>query len=243
MKDKDEELGFRLKKRQSRRVGPKCIMDLDFADDISLLSEEIKQAQKLLLRVERAAAEVGLMANSNKNKVMAFSQSEQVDIRTIDGSKLEVVDNFNYLGSLVGSTAADVKRRIALAWTACNSLRKIWNSSLSRKFKGNLFQTTVESVLLYGCEAWTLTKSLMERIDGCFTRLLRSALDVSWESRARNEDLYGELPKVTFKIQERRLKLAGHCYRHPEEIASNLVLWSPTRGRRSRGRPALTYVR
>ena len=94
MKDKNEELGFRLKKRQSRRIGLKCIMNLDFADDISLLSEEINQAQELLLRVERAAAEVGLMANPKKTKGMAFNRSGQVDIRTIDGSKLEVVDDY-----------------------------------------------------------------------------------------------------------------------------------------------------
>ena len=53
-------------------------MDLDFADNIALLSEEIKQARELLLRVERVG-EVGPMANPKKTKIMTFNQSVQVE--------------------------------------------------------------------------------------------------------------------------------------------------------------------
>ena len=38
------------------------------------------------------------------------------------------------------------------------------------------------------------------------------------------------------------MRLAGHCQRHQELPASKLVLWEPTHGHRSRGRPTLTYV-
>lgn len=34
----------------------------------------------------------------------------------------------------------------------------------------------------------------------------------------------------------------GHCVRHPELVASNLILWEPKHGTRSRGRPATTYI-
>ena len=42
-----EVLGFQLTRRQSRLKGSVVIKDLDFADDIALLSELIKQAQEL----------------------------------------------------------------------------------------------------------------------------------------------------------------------------------------------------
>ena len=35
---------------------------------------------------------------------------------------------------------------------------------------------------------------------------------------------------------------AGHCVRHDEEVASKLVLWEPTEGRRSRGRQKITFI-
>ena len=47
--DREEELGFQLQRRRSRRVHPVVITDLDFADDIALLSQQIEQAQELLL--------------------------------------------------------------------------------------------------------------------------------------------------------------------------------------------------
>ena len=55
-------------------------------------------------------------------------------------------------------------------------------------------------------------------------------------------DLYGELPRISTKVQERRMALAGHCVRHPEVPANPLILWEPTQGRRSRGRRKLFYV-
>ena len=53
---------------------------------------------------------------------------------------------------------------------------------------------------------------------------------------------YAGLPPVSSKVASRRLKLAGHCIRHPEEEASKLVLWEPSHGRRNVGRRAVTYV-
>lgn len=38
------ELGFELERRKSRRHPPVVVSDLDFSDDIALLSEEIEQA-------------------------------------------------------------------------------------------------------------------------------------------------------------------------------------------------------
>ncbi|XP_062577713.1 uncharacterized protein LOC134239565 [Saccostrea cucullata] len=49
----EEELGFTILPRKSRRHPKQVLTDLDFADDISLLSDEIVQAQELLSRVER----------------------------------------------------------------------------------------------------------------------------------------------------------------------------------------------
>ena len=64
---REEEPGFQLVKRQSRRIGPEVLTDLDFADDIALLSEEV-QAQELLCRVETSVAKAGLKMNSGKTK-------------------------------------------------------------------------------------------------------------------------------------------------------------------------------
>ena len=68
--EEKKNLDSTLKKQQRRRIKGKVITDLNFADDITLISEEIDQAQRILSRVESAEAVVGLIANSKKTKVM-----------------------------------------------------------------------------------------------------------------------------------------------------------------------------
>ena len=228
--------------RKSRRIGPLNLTDLDFADDIALLSNTSAQAQELLRKVEHAASCVGLHMNAKKTQFMTFNQPGRVSIQTMDGSSLKKVDDFKYLGSWVRSTEQDIKVRKAMAWKACNKLTKIWKSTLSRHLKLKLFQATVESVLLYGCETWTVTKKISKSMDGCYTRMLRTVLNVSWREHMTNKDLYGDLPPVTSKITSRRLQFAGHCKRAEGTVVSNLVTWQPTHGKRSQGRPKKNYV-
>ena len=238
---KEEQLGFTVTPRKSRRVGPTMKTDFDFADDIALVSNLVEQAQELLHRVEGECREVGLRLNARKTEVMAYN-IDQVEVKTLDGSALALAEDFKYLGSYIGSTEKDIQVRKALAWRALHSLKKVWRSSMSKQLRQNLFLATVEAVLLYGCEAWTLTARDESRLDGCYTRMLRMAMNVTWRDKIRNEELYGNLAKVTDKIKERRLKLAGHCVRHNELEANDLVLWEPTQGRASRGNQKTTYV-
>ena len=54
------------------------ITDIDFADDIVLLSDQIKQAQELLNRVEKECKNVGLGINAKKTKLMAGGELLQI---------------------------------------------------------------------------------------------------------------------------------------------------------------------
>ena len=239
---REEDLGFTVRPRRSRRIGPFNITDLDFADDIALLSNTASQAQDLLDKVEHAALRVGLHMNAKKTQFMAFNQPHDVQIKTQDGSNLKEVKDFKYFGAWMQSTEADIRTRKALAWKACNNLNNIWRSNLTKNIKVKLFQATVESVLLYGSETWTLTNKIGKSLDGCYTRMLRKALDVSWKDHITKKELYGDLPRITTQISQRRLQFAGHCKRSEGKIISALVTWRPTQGRRSAGRPTKTFV-
>ena len=85
---REEELGFCLKKCQSRGVGPEILTDLDFADDIALLAEQIHQAQNLLNNVEVQCGKIGLKINAKKTKSMVFNHQLPVTLHTLDGSEL-----------------------------------------------------------------------------------------------------------------------------------------------------------
>ena len=72
--------------------------------------------------------------------------------------------------------------------------------------------------------------------------MLRMVQNISWREHLTNDRLYGNLPKISQKIRQRRMRLAGHCFRHEEEIANKLVLWQPNDGRARRGRQKTTYL-
>ncbi|KAJ8361351.1 hypothetical protein SKAU_G00178760 [Synaphobranchus kaupii] len=240
---REQDLGLTLTPRRSRRYPTVVLTDLDYADDISLLSDHVEQAQELLNRVESECAKVGLWLNAKKTEVITYNiPSEHPPLTTTGGVALNEVKDFKYLGSWVNSTEQDLKVRKALAWRALNGMASVWSSSLPRRIKLSFFYATVESVLLYGSECWTLKPTLQKSLDGCYTRMLRAVLKISKSEHVTNKNLYEGTPRVSEKIAARRMRLAGHCLRHRELPASELVLWEPTHGRRSRGRPTLTYV-
>ena len=185
---------------------------------------------------------VGLQINAKKTKGLLFNIQSSSSLHTLDGTILDWIEDFRYLGSWVESSEKDISVRKALAWLALNGMSKIWKSDMDKLLKVRFFIATIESILLYGCETWTLTESMERSLNGTYTRMLRKVLNYPPSYHIRNSELYGKIPLVTDKIASRRLKLAGHCYRHPELSAQPLVLWEPTQGRANRGRPRCSFI-
>lgn len=237
-----KDLGLTLQHRRGRRYPAIKVTDADYADDVALITDTAAQAQEFLQALEVVASSVGLHLNESKTKFIGIHCNDTDIIQSSNGSHIEQVEDFKYLGAYIGSTIHDWETRKAKAWAACHQLKNIWKSNMSKDLKVRTFQATVEAVLLYGAETWTVTKTLGKRIDGTYTRMLRMVLGVSWKDKLTNKELYGNLPRVTSKIQERRMKLSGHIQRHQDLTAHHLLCWKPTHGHRNRGRPKTTYT-
>ena len=175
--DKIRENGFKLTKKRSRRYSAKTITDADYADDIAILANTPNQAKTLLHSLERAAAGIGLHVNAHKTEYMRYNQTG--NISTLDGTSLKLVDKLTYLGSSVASTENDIDTRLTKAWTGIDRLSIILKSDLTDKITRSFFQTSVLSILMYGCTTWTLTKRLEKKLDGNYTRMLRAILNKS----------------------------------------------------------------
>ena len=225
--DNIEEKGLLLKPRQSSRHPAQYLTDLDFADDLGLISQSINDAENLLQSLEQAANQVGLHCNESKTEYLSTSP-ESSELKSLNGSSIKRVEDFKYLGSHINDSQKDFNIRKALAWDACNKLDKIWCSNLPSILKIQTFQTLIEPILLYGSETWTLPVRLERRLDGAYTNLLRRIQNISWRSHATLETIYGDLSPISLKLKRKRLQFAGHCYRAENEIISSLLLWHPT---------------
>jgi len=113
---------------------------------------------------------------------------------TIQQDTTEEVQDFAFLGSTVsteGGTDQDIRTRIGKAAGVFNTLRPIWQSTkLSLNTKLRIYNSNVESVLLYGCETWRVLKSSMAKIQVFVNRCLCQILGVRWYDRLSNEELW-----------------------------------------------------
>ena len=163
--------------------------------------------------------------------------NQKGDISTQNSSSLKLVDKITYRGISVSSTKTDINTRLAKAWAAIDSLSVIWKSDLTNKIKRSFFQAAVVSILLYGCIIWTLTKCIDKKLDGNYTRMLRAILNKSWRQHPTKQQLCGHLPPITKTIKVRRSRRAWYCWRSRDEHISDVLLWTPSYGRRAR-----TYI-
>ena len=115
----------------------------------------------------------------------------------VDGEAMETVTDFIFLVSRItagGDFSHEIKRHLLLgrnAMTNLDSILKGRNIALSTKV--HIVKTVVFSVVMYGCENWTIKKADCQRTDAfklwCWRRLLR----VPWTARRSNQSILKEI--------------------------------------------------
>ena len=103
--------------------------------------------------------------------------------------------------------------------------------------KGRLVKAMVFSVVMYGCESWTIKNAEHQRTDAfelwCWRRLLR----VPWTARRSNQSILKEIsPEYSLEGLMLKLKLQyfGHLMRRADSFKKTLML-GKIEGRRRRG--------
>ncbi|KAI0235174.1 hypothetical protein LSAT2_014355 [Lamellibrachia satsuma] len=222
--------------------------DLDFADDLALLSHSHRQMHDKTTELALISERVGLKINKRKTKILRTNTTCETPIM-LEGETLEEVKDFRYLGSIVdtlGGTEADVKKRISKARVAFHLLRNVWKSKvIGETTKIRLFNTNVKSVLLYGAETRRINKTTLKRIQTFVNHCLRRILQIHWMDRVSNKDLWDRTHQAQIEIEilKRRWGWLGHTLRKPStNITRQVLMWNP-QGKRKMGRPKNTWRR
>jgi hypothetical protein len=227
-------------------IGGRPLCNLRFADDIDLMGGNEAELQELTTRLEKASGAVGMEVSSEKSKILVNSHSQQAATNImLNGRQLEEVESFKYLGSTLckdGSSAKEIKARLGLASSAITRLNTIWNSSsISFPVKFKLYKSLVISILLYGCESWTLTADTERRIQAFEHKCFRKLLHISYKEHKTNDYVrqqvttyVGKQEPLLATVKRRKLAWYGHVSRH--ESLSKTILQGTVEGKRRRGR-------
>ena len=222
--------------------------DLDFADDIALISSTKQHLQIKTDKLVEHSKKVGLKTNREKCKILRIN-APTTEAITINEDPLEEVTEFQYLGAVVsgaGGGAEDLQNRIKKARVAFSNLKNIWNSNnISRNTKLKLYKSLVKPVLMYGAETWKMTKSDNKKIDTFELKCLRKILRIRWEEHITNVEVMRRtgISEISKEVQQRRWKYIGHILRKEQDNdCVTAMTWAPE-GRRKRGRPKMTWRR
>ena len=167
---------------------------------------------------------------------------------SIAGERIEEVDEFKYLGSIIskkGGTDEDIQARIAIgrARQTFAMLRPVWRSTaLTTNTKLRVFESNVKPLLLYGSETWKLTKGVKQKLQVFINKNLSNILRIWWPTCRiiRNEELWrqtGQRP-VEEEIRQRAWDWISHTLRRPDgHVAKRALEWN-LQGKRKRRRPS-----
>ena len=222
--------------------------DLDYADDIVLLSHSSGDMQDKTDRLNIFAQQVGLNISTRKTEMMAVNTTTPVPI-TVGQHQLTATQSFTYLGSKVchdGGANLDIKQRISKARAAFIQLRPVWRcGKYSRPTKVKIYQSCVLSVLHYGSECWRMTVADVKKLQTFHTTCLRKIARIFWPRKISNADLLKltRQEDISITLVRRRWQWIGHILRgNTHGIARVAVHLSPE-GKRKRGRPKITWRR
>ena len=195
------------------KIARRNINNLRYADGTTLMAESKGELKSLLMKVKEESEKVHLKLNIQKTKIMASSPitSWQIDGET--GNKVTFIFGGSKI-SIDGECSHESKRCLLLGRKVMTNLDSILNSrDIAVPTKVRLVKAMDFSVVIYGCESWTLKKVECRRIDAFELWCWRRLLEVPWTARRSNQTILKEIiPGCSLEGLTLKLKLQyfGH---------------------------------
>ena len=147
----------------------------------------------------RISAGMGLRINASKTEIMAIKlkpKKGRVEVEqeaeevVISEGVVKEVSQFKYLGSVLvadGKLDVELNIRKGRAYGRFNAFMKLWGSKhLSVSTKVKRYRAYVLPILLFGSEAWALSKEQSLMLERVHNSCLRSILGVKLSDRHSN---------------------------------------------------------
>ncbi|GFO27950.1 endonuclease-reverse transcriptase [Plakobranchus ocellatus] len=111
------------------------------------------------------------------------------------------------------------------------------NKHISIETRKRALQCYIEPVLMYGCEAWTISNQTQKKLEATEMWCLRRMLRIPWTAKKTNKRVLNEANKrrsLVRTIRKRQATFLGHVMRRGK--LDYLVKTGKFEGKRSRGR-------
>ncbi|XP_077302179.1 uncharacterized protein LOC143922722 isoform X1 [Arctopsyche grandis] len=113
----------------------------------------------------------------------------------------------------------DLRIRIEMARTAFVKMKAaLTNKHLNLHTRLRFAKSYVWTVLLHGCETWTLKTKMISRIEAFEMWVYRRMLKIPWTKKISNEAVLGMMGRgreLVSVIKRRKMEYLGHMIRGP----------------------------
>ena len=175
---------------QPHRTSTNVLTNLRFADDILLLATSMTHLREMIADLSTEARKTGLLLHPDKTKILHNGNHANNRTRRRIPNNVQILDmtidilpahsSTKYLGKSLSFNdphRTEIENRISYAWKKFHGLKQELTGhrySLSDRLR--LFHGTVTPTILYGCEAWTMTMDLENRLKRTQRQMLRMIL-------------------------------------------------------------------
>lgn len=178
------------------------IFMLLYADDITIFANNPDELQRGLDLLVQYCKRWKLTINVSKTKVLVFRKGGALPRNlsfNYDGTPLEIVKHFKYLGVVFTAGGSFSEAQNTLAGQAQKAIFKLNKylykfTFISPKHKLDLFDKLITPILNYGCEVWGFAQAnAIERVHLQFCKKLLGV-----KKSTQNDFVYGELGRTSY---------------------------------------------
>ncbi len=179
-----------------------------------------------------------MQINRIKTKILTNSGTQKSII--IENQVIKQAENVIYLGQLISfqnQADKEINRRLAIAWNKFWSLRLILKGKYPPAYRSQIFNSCVLPALTYGCQTWSLSKRLEQKLKSAQNSMKRAMLGIKLKDKKSIKSIKKKFWRSKNILQlARRLKWdwAGHLSRLENNSWPKIItFWQLKGGRRS----------
>jgi hypothetical protein len=222
------------------------LFEILFADDCELFAESEEALQMMINIFVRIAKAFAQEVSVKKTKVVVverkradIAEDRPAPVICIEGTTLEVLSDFVYLGSKEASSGTmDVEVNVRVqrmhAAFAEWSGRILMNKCLSMELRLKFFTLMVVSNGVYGCATWNLCAKHVRKLDSAQFQLLKKLFgikhshhQISYVEILRMADQAGcPILPLECKIEKLQLRYLGHVERMGDGRLQKQIMYS-----------------
>jgi len=134
----------------------------------------------------------------------------------VDLSSIEVA-------AVTAAVRAAFDKRKGLAWCAILKLDQLWASKGNLDLKRQIFTAVVQTVFVYGGQAWPNTAKWRQRVDSTYDRMLRYCVGSPYTGGKAYNTIelheHGRIPMLSSVMTLRRINTIGHALRRDQALS------------------------